>query len=64
MGPPLAGVARRASLAGVLPNTPENENMVSFIRAPSAVDPLTAMPDLGVTERHVRDMVAYLYSLR
>jgi cytochrome c2 len=62
VGPPLAGVASRAYLAGVLPNTPEN--MASFIRAPSAVDPLTAMPDLGVTEKHARDMVAYLYTLR
>jgi cytochrome c2 len=62
MGPPLAAVARRAYLAGVLPNTPES--MVDFIRAPSAVDPLTAMPDLDVTEAHARDMVAYLYTLR
>ncbi len=62
MGPPLAAVARRAYLAGVLPNTPEN--MVDFIRAPNVADPLTAMPDLGVTEAHARDMVAYLYTLR
>lgn len=62
MGPPLAAVARRAYLAGVLPNTPGN--MVDFIRTPSAADPLTAMPDLGVTEAHARDMVAYLYTLR
>jgi cytochrome c2 len=62
VGPPLEGVASRAYLAGVLPNTPEN--MASFIRAPKAVDPLTAMPDLGVTETHVRHMVAYLYTLR
>ena len=62
MGPPLAGVARRAYLAGVLPNTPES--MAGFIRAPSTADPATAMPDLQVTAEHARDMVAYLYTLR
>jgi cytochrome c2 len=62
MGPPLAGVARRAYLAGVLPNTPES--MAGFIRAPSTADPATAMPVLQVTEAHARDMVAYLYTLR
>ena len=62
VGPPLGGIARRVYLGGVLPNTPEN--MVGFIRAPHKVDPRTAMPDLGVTEAHARDMVAYLYTLK
>jgi cytochrome c len=62
VGPPLAGVARRVYLGGVLPNTPEN--MAAFIRAPHQADPRTAMPDLGVTEAHARDMVAYLYTLK
>ena len=61
LGPPLSGIASRVYLAGVLPNTPEN--MASFIRAPQKADPRTAMPDLGVTEEHARDMVAYLYTL-
>jgi len=61
VGPPLAGIARRVYLGGVLPNTPEN--MAAFIRAPHRADPRTAMPDLGVTEAHARDMVAYLYTL-
>jgi cytochrome c2 len=62
VGPPLGGVARRVYLAGVLPNTPER--MASFIRDPQGADPRTAMPDLGVTEEHARDMVAYLYALK
>jgi cytochrome c2 len=62
VGPPLEGVASRVYLAGVLPNTPEN--MAGFIRAPHKVDPRTAMPDLGITEPHARDIVAYLYTLR
>lgn len=62
VGPPLGAVARRVYLGGVLPNSPEN--MARFIRRPQDVDPRTAMPDLGVTEAHARDMVAYLYTLR
>lgn len=61
VGPPLGGVATRVYLAGVLPNTPEN--MAEFIRNPKVADPRTTMPDLGVTEFHARDMVAYLYTL-
>ena len=62
VGPPLEGVAGRVYLGGVLPNTPEN--MAAFIRKPQQFAPRTAMPDLGVTEPHARDMVAYLSTLR
>jgi len=62
VGPPLTGVARRAIIAGELPNTPEN--MVRWIRDPVAIEPNTAMPNLHVTEETARDMVAYLYTLR
>jgi cytochrome c1 len=49
-------------LGGVLPNTPEN--MARWIRAPQEVAPLTAMPNLGVTQRDARDIAAYLATLR
>ena len=62
VGPPLDGIANRVYIGGVLPNTPEN--MVSFIRDPQNAAPRTAMPSLGVSEPHARDMVAYLYSLK
>ena len=62
VGPPLAGVGARAMLGGVLPNTPEN--MVLWLRAPQQAAPLTAMPDLGVTERDARDIAAYLAALK
>jgi cytochrome c len=62
VGPPLGGVARRVYLGGVLPNSPEN--MAAFIRAPQKAAPRTAMPDMGVTQEHARDMVAYLYTLK
>lgn len=62
VGPPLGGVASRVYLAGVLPNTPGN--MAAFIRDPQKFEPRTAMPDLGVSEAHARDMVAHLYTLK
>lgn len=62
VGPPLEGVGRRVYLAGVLPNTPEN--MLRWIRDPHEYEEGTAMPDLGVTEAHARDMVAYLQGLK
>jgi mono/diheme cytochrome c family protein len=62
VGPPLAGIASRGMLGGVLPNSPEN--MVRWLREPQTFAPLTAMPDLGVTERDARDIAAYLATLR
>lgn len=62
VGPPLGGIATRGLLGGVLPNTPEN--MLRWLRDPRAVDPPTAMPDLGVTERDARDIAAYLATLK
>jgi cytochrome c2 len=62
VGPPLAGVARRVYLAGVLPNTPEN--MARWIQGPQQFEPRTAMPNLQVGAAQARDMVAYLYRQR
>ena len=61
-GPPLDGIARRAYLAGLLPNTPQN--LSRWIRDPQSIDPRTLMPDLSVSDAHARDIVAYLYTLR
>ena len=62
VGPPLAGIASRAIIAGRLPNTPDA--MVRWLRAPHSERPLGAMPDLGVGERDARDIAAYLATLR
>ncbi|MEX2644081.1 MAG: hypothetical protein WD270_11545 [Acetobacterales bacterium] len=59
VGPPLVAFARQVYIGGVLPNLPDE--MVAWLMAPPAVDPRTAMPDLGVTEPHARDIAAYLY---
>ncbi|HYD75792.1 c-type cytochrome [Ramlibacter sp.] len=61
VGPPLGGIAGRAYIGGVLPNSPEN--MVRFLRDPQAVDPLSAMPALGLTEQDARDIAAFLFTL-
>jgi len=62
VGPPLQGLASRSLIAGKLVNTPDN--LVLWIRDPKAVKPLTAMPDMGVSELDARDMAAYLATLR
>jgi cytochrome c2 len=62
VGPPLAGVPRRAYLAGGLPNTAGQ--MVQFIRFPERARPGTLMPNLRVTETDARELVAFLYTLR
>lgn len=62
VGPPLQGLAGRSLIAGKLANTPDN--LVRWIRQPKTVKPLTAMPDMGVSEGDARDMAAYLATLR
>ena len=62
VGPPLNRIASRTYIAGVLTNTPEH--MRRWIKDPPGVDGLTAMPNLGVSERELVDIVAYLYTLR
>lgn len=62
VGPPLDRIGSRPYLAGRLPNTPDN--LMHWIRDPQGIQPGTAMPDLGVTERDGRDIAAYLYTLR
>ena len=62
VGPPLAGIASRAFIAGVLPNQPGN--MIRWIRDPQGVGQRTAMPDMGVTDQDARDIAAFLYTLR
>jgi cytochrome c oxidase assembly factor CtaG len=62
VGPPLRRIAVRSYIAGVLPNTPAN--MTRWILDPPRVDEHTVMPNMHVTEEDVRDIAAYLYTLR
>lgn len=61
VGPPLAGVGGRAYIGGVLTNTPEH--LILWIVDPRGVDPLTAMPITGVSEREARDIATFLYTV-
>lgn len=58
VGPPLYFFGRRTMIAGELPNTPEN--LVRWLRNPPAVEPGTAMPDLGLSQNQAQDIAAYL----
>ena len=62
VGPPLQALASRIYIAGSLVNTPEN--LFRWVAKPQEINPGTAMPDLGVTDRQARDIAAYLYTLR
>lgn len=62
VGPPLERIGSRHTIAGILPNTPDN--MARWLRNPQAIDADSAMPDLGVSERDARDIAAYLSTLK
>ena len=62
VGPPLERVAARTYIGGVLTNSPDN--MIRWIKDPRGVDPLTAMPTLGIGDADARDIASYLYTLK
>jgi len=61
VGPPLENMALRAYVGGVLPNTPDN--LVKWLLDPPAVDPRTAMPDVGMSAADAKHIAAYLLTL-
>lgn len=61
VGPPLTAWAERSYIAGRLTNEPAY--LVAWIRFPQAIEPGTAMPNMGVTEEDAQHMAAYLYTL-
>ncbi|MFC5480285.1 c-type cytochrome [Massilia suwonensis] len=62
VGRSLAGLAERRFVAGSLPNN--QPNLVRWIRDPQSIDPQTAMPKLGVSERDALDMTAWLLTAK
>ncbi|MBE2270479.1 MAG: c-type cytochrome [Anaerolinea sp.] len=60
-GPPLDGFERRQYIAGALINN--TENLIAWIVNPQAIEPGTAMPNLGMSEEEARHIAAYLYTL-
>ena len=61
-GPPLIALSRRSYIAGNFPNTPDN--LMHWIMSPPTMKPMTAMPQLGLSEQQARDVAAYLYTLK
>lgn len=61
VGPPLEHLAKRAYIGGVLPN--KRSEMVRWLVNPQAVDPRTAMPNVGLDEGMAHDIAAYLGTL-
>lgn len=61
VGPPLDKMAKRAYIAGTLPNTPSN--LREWVAHPQKVKPNNAMPEVSMTDDDVRDITAYLYTL-
>jgi cytochrome c1 len=62
VGPPLILFGRRTFIAGQVPNTPDQ--LVRWLLDPTAIEPGTAMPKLGLSEQDARHIAAYLYTLR
>jgi mono/diheme cytochrome c family protein len=60
-GPSLGGFARRAFIAGQLPNQPEV--LIQFLQDPPALVTGTGMPDVRLSLKDARDIAAYLYTL-
>lgn len=62
VGRSLEDLGDRQYIGGKLPNN--QANLVRWIRDPQAIDPGTAMPAMGVSERDALDMSAYLLTLK
>lgn len=61
VGPPLTRWSHRRYIAGNLVNTP-NE-LVRWLVDPQAIEPGTAMPDVGLTPEEAFHIAAYLFTL-
>ena len=62
VGPPLTHMAARTYIGGVMKNNPDN--MIRWLLDPPGVDPMTAMPNLRLSDTDARDVASYLYTLR
>jgi cytochrome c oxidase subunit 2 len=63
IGPNLSHVASRDTLAaGVISNTPEN--LAAWLRDPQVIKPGNHMPNLGLTDAQINDLVTFLEKLK
>ncbi|MBV9582238.1 MAG: cytochrome c [Chloroflexi bacterium] len=64
VGPNLAGVASRTTLAGgVVPNN-NPDDLKNWIQHPDSLKPGTGMPNLGLSDQQATQIVAYLELLK
>ncbi|GAB3333048.1 c-type cytochrome [Bordetella tumulicola] len=61
VGPSLNNMGRQAYVNGLLANTPAN--LIRWLMDPPAVNPRTAMPNVGLTQTEAEDIAAFLYAL-
>lgn len=64
VGPNLAGVASRKTIAGAAVPNNGPDDLKRWILNPPAVKPGTAMPNLGLTDDEATTIVAFLETLR
>lgn len=61
VGPPLSHMGNRATIAGVIPNTPEN--LAHWIQHPQQIHSGSAMPEMFVTPQDAKAIALYLETL-
>jgi cytochrome c2 len=61
VGPPLAGLSKRAYIAGSIPNTAGR--LSEFLLNPPALAPGTAMPAMGLSRGEAHDIARFLFAL-
>lgn len=63
VGPNLTHIASRGTIAaGIMDRT--DKNLTTWLRDPTAVKPGSRMPNLGLTNDEIKDLVAYLNTLK
>jgi cytochrome c2 len=62
VGPPLIHWSRRAYIAGVLPNDPDN--LAYWVQHPQRVIPGVDMPEMGIKQRDAQAIAAYLNTIQ
>lgn len=62
MGPSLQGFGTHPQIVRKVPN--DQTTLAAFLQNPQAVDPQTAMPNLGISAADARDLAAFLHTLK
>lgn len=63
VGPELTHIASKPTIAGVM-NGVNADNLTKWLKNPQAVKPGTQMPNLGLSDQTIADIVSYLLTLK